>query len=205
MADGGHARLPEDLADAVDVVFNEGFDEDVVRRLDLVGGEVDDAGERGPPDGVGRRVGVGRAAEVAEGDGGEAGAEAGLARVPFLVGGEVAGPQGFDGFRGVGGDAAGSPAQADAAGFAAFFAHDAEEGGAFLVVFGPQDVDEGLPVKAVVGSGEHDGGEHAERVRRRRVDAAFVLELGDDFLGQHVQQVQERRRALRCRAGWGCV
>nr|POE50160.1 hypothetical protein CFP56_71623 [Quercus suber] len=194
LADDGLAGGAEEGDGARDGVLEQALEDDEVGGLELVGRGIEHAGERLPPEAVGGRVSGFGAAEVTQGDGGEAGAEAEEALV--VLGLREVRP-------GRGGESIlAHPAEPCAAGGGLRAARDAEDERAAAVEFGPEKVDQRDAVEVVLRFAEDDDRQDAERVRGQAVDGTLGDELPDDAFGEMVKEKQEDSRTLGRR---GCV
>ena len=160
-----------------------------MRQLRVSRGQVQDPRHALPPEPVGRRVGVRGPAEVPQREGGEAGAQPAHALVVDLFAHE-------------GGVAAvDPPPEAFPAGDGFLVAGDAEQGRADDVVFGPEHVDQALPVPAVGGDGEDGDEEDADAVGRFGLHAGFLDQLGNGGFGEAAEEVEKAAGVspFRCR------
>nr|POE47699.1 hypothetical protein CFP56_01030 [Quercus suber] len=191
LAHGGLAGGAEERDGAGNGMLEHTLQDDEVRGLDLVRRGVEEAGEGLPPKPVRGRIGGFGASEVAQGDGGEAGAEAEEALVVLVLGDVVAARGRVP--------VLAHPAEPLAAGGGLLAAGDAEEEWTAAVEFRPEQVDQRDAVELVVGFAEDDGGQDAERIGRQAVDGAFGDELADHTFGEMVEQKQKDSWALgRC-------
>lgn len=96
------------------------------------------------------------------------------------------------------------PAEAGFAGRGGVRGGDGEEDGADFVVFGEEEVDEGvLGVPAQGGGGEDGDGDDADGVGGAGGDGGFGDELGDDGFGEDVEEVEEEGGAGGSGGGGG--
>ena len=88
------------------------------------------------------------------------------------------------------------PAEAGFAVDGALVAVNAPEDGADDVIFGEEDVDEGVALPAEFVGGEDGDGDDADRVGGFRGHGGFVDELGNDGFGEDVEEVDEEGGAF---------